>query len=142
MKTVAQILKLKPAGVFSIGADVPVLDALKLLAEKDIGAVLVMDGPRLVGVMSERDYARKVALKGKSASETPVSEIMTREVFFVTLAHTNEECMALVTDKRARHLPVIDDGRVVGVLSIGDLVKDAISEQQFIIEQLEHYIHR
>jgi CBS domain-containing protein len=142
MKTVAQILKLKPAGVFSIGPDVPVLDALKLLAEKDIGAVLVMDGPRLVGVMSERDYARKVALKGKSASETPVSEIMTREVFFVTLTHTNEECMALVTDKRARHLPVIDDGRVVGVLSIGDLVKDAISEQQFIIEQLEHYIHR
>jgi CBS domain-containing protein len=142
MKTVAQMLKLKPAGIISIRPDVPVLDALKLLAEKDIGAVLVMDGPRLVGIISERDNARKVALKGKSANDTPVSEIMTREVFFVTPAHTNEECMALVTDKRARHLPVMDNGRVIGVLSIGDLVKDAISEQQFIIEQLEHYIHR
>jgi CBS domain-containing protein len=142
MKTVAQILKLKRAGVISIRPDVPVLDALKLLAEKDIGAVLVMDGPRLVGIVSERDYARKVALKGKSSSDTPVSEIMTREVVCVTPAQTNEECMALVTEKRARHLPVIDNGRVVGVLSIGDLVKDAISEQQFIIDQLEHYIHR
>jgi CBS domain-containing protein len=141
MKTVAQMLKLKPAGVVSIRPDVPVLDALKLLAEKDVGAVLVMDGPRLEGIVSERDYARKVALKGKSASDTPVSEIMTREVMFVTPAQTNEECMALMTEKRARHLPVIDNGRVVGVLSIGDLVKDAISEQQFIIDQLEHYIH-
>ncbi len=142
MKTVAQLLKLKPAGVISIRPDVPVLDALKLLADKDIGAVLVMDGPRLVGIVSERDYARKVALKGKSSSDTPVSEIMTREVVCVTPARTNEECMALVTEKRARHLPVIDNGRVVGILSIGDLVKDAISEQQFIIDQLEHYIHR
>ena len=142
MKTVAQMLKLKPAGVVSIRPDVPVLDALKLLAEKDVGAVLVMDGPRLEGIVSERDYARKVALKGKSASDTPVSEIMTREVVFVTPAQTNEECMALMTEKRARHLPVIDDGRVVGVLSIGDLVKDVISEQQYLINQLEHYIHR
>lgn len=142
MKTVAQMLKLKPAGVISIRPDVPVLDALKLLADKDVGAVLVMDGPRLVGIVSERDYARKVALKGKSSSDTPVSEIMTREVVFVTPTKTNEECMALMTEKRARHLPVIDNGRVVGVLSIGDLVKDAISEQQFIIDQLEHYIHR
>ncbi len=142
MKTVAQMLKLKPAGVISIRPDVPVLDALKLLADKDVGAVLVMDGPRLVGIVSERDYARKVALKGKSSSDTPVSEIMTREVVFVTPAQTNEDCMALMTKKRARHLPVIDNGRVVGVLSIGDLVKDAISEQQFIIDQLEHYIHR
>ena len=142
MKTVAQMLKLKPAGVISIRPDVPVLDALKLLADKDVGAVLVMDGPRLVGVVSERDYARKVALKGKSSSDTPVSEIMTREVVFVTPAHTNEDCMALMTEKRTRHLPVIDNGGVVGVLSIGDLVKDAISEQQFIIDQLEHYIHR
>ena len=142
MKTVAQMLKLKPAGVISIRPDVPVLDALKLLADKDVGAVLVMDGPRLVGIVSERDYARKVALKGKSSSDTPVSEIMTREVVFVTPAHTNEDCMALMTEKRTRHLPVIDNGGVVGVLSIGDLVKDAISEQQFIIDQLEHYINR
>jgi CBS domain-containing protein len=142
MKTVAQLLKLKPAGVFSIRPDVQVLDALKMLAEKDVGAVLVMDGPRLVGIVSERDYARKVALKGKSASDTPVSEIMTREVVCVKPTQTNEDCMALMTEKRARHLPVIDNGGVVGILSIGDLVKDAISEQQFIIEQLEHYIHR
>lgn len=142
MKTVAQILKMKSAGVISIRPDVPVIDALKLLAEKDVGAVLVMDGPRLVGVFSERDYARKVSLKGKSSSDTPVSEIMTREVVVVTPAQTNEECMALVTEKRVRHLPVIDNGQVVGVLSIGDLVKDAISEQQFVIDQLERYIHR
>ena len=142
MKTVAQMLKLKPAGVISIRPDVPVLDALKLLADKDVGAVLVMDGPRLVGVVSERDYARKVALKGKSSSDTPVSEIMTREVVFVTPAQTNEECMALMTEKRVRHLPVVDNAQVVGVLSIGDLVKDAISEQQFVIDQLVRYIHR
>ena len=142
MKTVAQMLKLKPAGVISIRPDVPVLDALKLLADKDVGAVLVMDGPRLMGIISERDYARKVALKGKSSSDTPVSEIMTRQVVFVTPAQTNEECMALMTQKRIRHLPVIDNDRVLGVLSIGDLVKDVISEQQFIIRELERYIHR
>jgi CBS domain-containing protein len=142
MKTVAQMLERKPTGVISINPDAAVLDALKLLAEKDVGAVLVMDGTRLVGIFSERDYARKVALKGKSSSDTPVNEIMTRQVVFVTPAHTNEECMALMTEKRVRHLPVIDKDRVQGVLSIGDLVKDVISEQQFIISQLEHYIHR
>jgi CBS domain-containing protein len=142
MKTVAQLLKRKPAGVISIRPDAPVLEALKLLADRDVGAVLAMDGSRLVGIVSERDYTRKVALKGKSSADTPVSEIMTREVICVTPAQTNEECMALMTAKRLRHLPVIDKGQVVGVLSIGDLVKDAISEQQFIIDQLEHYIHR
>ena len=142
MKTVAQILVGKPTGAISINPDAAVLDALKLLAEKDVGAVLVMDGTRLVGIFSERDYARKIALKGKSSSDTPVSEIMTREVVFVTPAQTNEECMALMTERRIRHLPVIDNDRVQGVLSIGDLVKDIISEQQFIISQLEHYIHR
>lgn len=142
MKTVAQLLQLKPGGAISIRPDAPVLDALKLLADKGLGAVLVMDGSRLVGIVSERDYARKVELKGKSAGATPVSEIMTREVVCVTPGQTNEECMALMTSRRLRHLPVIDGERVVGVLSIGDLVKDAISEQQFIIEQLEHYIHR
>ena len=142
MKTVAQMLEGKPTGAISINSGAAVLDALKLLAERDIGAVLVMDGTRLVGIFSERDYARKVALKGRSASDTPVSEIMTREVVFVTPAQTNEECMALMTQKHIRHLPVIDKDRVQGVLSIGDLVKDVISEQQFIISQLEHYIHR
>jgi len=142
MKTVAQMLKLKAAGIVSVRPEVPVLEALKVLADKDVGAVLVMDGERLLGIVSERDYARKVALKGKSSSSTPVSEIMTREVVCVTPAQTNEDCMALMTGKRLRHLPVIDGERVLGVLSIGDLVKDAISEQQFIIEQLEHYIHR
>lgn len=142
MKTVAQLLKLKPAGVVAIAPGATVLDALKRLAEKNVGAVLVMDGPRLVGLFSERDYVRKVALKGKPSADTPVSEVMTREVVFVTPAHTNEECMALMTDKRIRHLPVVADDRVVGVLSIGDLVKDIISEQQFIIDQLENYIHR
>lgn len=142
MKTVAQMLEGKPAGVISIKPEAAVLDAVKLLAEKDVGAVLVMDGTRLVGIFSERDYARKVALKGKSAADTPVAEIMTRQVVFVTPAQTNEDCMALMTQKHIRHLPVIDQDRVLGVLSIGDLVKDAIAEQQFIISQLEHYIHR
>jgi CBS domain-containing protein len=142
MKTVAQMLELKPTGVISISPQATVLDALKLLAEKDVGAVLVMDGTRLAGIFSERDYARKVSLKGKASSETPVSEIMTSQVVCVTPAQTNEDCMALMTEKRVRHLPVIDKGRVLGVLSIGDLVKDVISEQQFIISQLEHYIHR
>jgi CBS domain-containing protein len=143
VKTAAQLLDLKPTGiVVAIAPEATVLDALKLLAEKNVGAVLVMDGPRLVGLLSERDYARKVALKGKSAGDTPVSEVMTREVVFVTPTHTNEECMALMTDKRIRHLPVVDHDRVVGVLSIGDLVKDIISEQQFTISQLEKYIHR
>ena len=142
MKTVAQMLELKPTGVISINPDTAVLDALKLLAEKDVGAVLVMDGTRLAGIFSERDYARKVALKGKSATDTRVSDIMTSQVVCVTPMQTNEECMALMTEKRIRHLPVIDKDRVLGVLSIGDLVKDMISEQQFIIGQLEHYIHR
>ena len=142
MKTVAQMLVGKPTGVISITPEAAVLDALKLLAEKDVGAVLVMDGARLVGIFSERDYARKVALKGKATSDTRVSEIMTREVVFVTPVQTNEDCMALMTQKHIRHLPVMDKDRVLGVLSIGDLVKDVISEQQFIISQLEHYIHR
>jgi CBS domain-containing protein len=142
MKTAAQLLKLKPTGVVAIAPEATVLDALKVLAEKNVGAVLVMDGPHLVGLFSERDYARKVALKGKSSTTTPVSEVMTREVVFVTPTHTNEQCMALMTDKRIRHLPVVANDQVLGVLSIGDLVKDTISEQQLTISQLESYIHR
>ena len=142
MKTVAQLLALKPSGIVAIAPEVTVLDAIKLLAEKNVGAVLVMDGPRLVGMFSERDYVRKVDLKGRSSANTPVREVMTREVVFVTPSHTNEDCMALMTDKRVRHLPVVANDQVVGLLSIGDLVKDIISEQQFIISQLESYIHR
>ena len=141
MKTVAQLLALKPIGIVGIAPHATVLDAVKLLAEKNVGAVLVMDGPRLAGMFSERDYARKVDLKGKSSANTPVSEVMTREVVFVTPSHTNEDCMALMTDKRVRHLPVVANDQVMGLLSIGDLVKDIISEQQFIISQLESYIH-
>lgn len=141
MKTVTQLLAQKPAGVVSVAPGATVLEALQVLAEKDIGAVLVMDGPHLVGMFSERDYARKIALKGKSSADTPVSEIMTRGVLCVTPSHTNEQCMALMTQKRIRHLPVLSNKQVVGILSIGDLVKDTISEQQFIISELERYIH-
>ena len=141
MKTVAQLLKAKPAGMISIRPDAPVAEAVRLLADKNIGAILVVDNERLVGIVSERDYLRKVAFGGKSPEKTPVSEIMTRQVMFVTPAQTNEDCMALMTDKHIRHLPVIDNDKVVGVLSIGDLVKDLISEQQFIINQLVNYIH-
>jgi CBS domain-containing protein len=141
MKTVAQLLKLKPTGIVAVAPGASVLEAVKVLAEKDVGAVLVMDGPHLVGMFSERDYARKVALKGKSSADTPVSEIMIREVLCVTPTHTNEQCMALMTEKRIRHLPVLANKQVVGILSIGDLVKDIISEQQFIIAELERYIH-
>ena len=142
MKTVAQLLMLNPDGLITIRPDAPVLDALRLLADKGVGAVLVMDGARLLGIVTERDYARKVELKGKAANTTLVSEIMTKEVIFVRPNQTNEDCMALMTGKHLRHLPVIEKDQVIGLLSIGDLVKDAISEQQFIIEQLEHYIHR
>ena len=141
MKSVAQLLALKSGGIVAIAPEVTVLDAVKLLAEKNVGAVLVMDGPRLVGMFSERDYARKVVLQGKSSANTPVREVMTRDVVFVTPANTNEDCMALMTDKHVRHLPVVANDQVVGLLSIGDLVKDIISEQQFIINQLERYIH-
>ena len=141
MKTVAQLLALKSGGIVAIAPEVTVLDAVKLLAEKNVGAVLVIDGTRLVGMFSERDYARKVVLLGRSSSNTPVREVMTRDVVFVTPANTNEDCMALMTDKHVRHLPVVANDQVVGLLSIGDLVKDIISEQQFIINQLESYIH-
>ncbi len=142
MKSVAQLLRLKSGNVYSIAPDASVLDCVKLLAEKAIGAALVMEGDKLVGILSERDYARKVVLQGKSSKDTLAREIMTTEVFCVTPKQTNEECMALMTAQRIRHLPVLENGRVVGVVSIGDLVKDIIAEQQFLINQLESYIHR
>lgn len=140
MKLVKQILKEKGHQFWSVGPDTMIYDALKLMAEKEIGALLVLDGGKLVGIMSERDYARKVILKGKSSLETPVREIMTSKVFFIRLQQTVEECMALMTDKHIRHLPVMDGDKVVGVISIGDLVKATIDEKDFLIKQLENYI--
>jgi CBS domain-containing protein len=141
MKAVAQILKAKPdQSVYTIGPDASVYDAMQVMADKGIGALLVTEGEKIIGILSERDYARKVALMGRSSKDTPVREIMSSSVMYVRPDQTNEECMALMTESRVRHLPVLDRGRLVGLISIGDLVKDIISEQQFIIEQLEHYI--
>jgi len=141
MKSVAEILRSKPEqAVHAIAPSASVFDAVKLMAEKSIGALLVMEDQKIDGIITERDYARKIVLMGRSSKETPVREIMTSAVMYVRPDQTNEECMALMTDNRVRHLPVIDDGKLIGLISIGDLVKDIISEQKFIIDQLEHYI--
>ena len=140
MKTVTQLLRTKGQQVLSVSPDMPVFEALGVMADKNVGALLVVEGERLVGVFSERDYARKVILKGKSSKDTPVQEIMSSHVLYVRPEQTIEDCMALMTDKRVRHLPVLDQGKLVGVISIGDVVKALIAEQQFIIEQLQNYI--
>ena len=141
MKTVKQLLQGKTKALCTVSPGTPVFEALKQMAEKDIGALLVVENGRLAGILSERDYARKVILHGKSSHDTPVREIMTERVVYVQPKNTVEECMALMTDKRIRHLPVLENDKLVGVLSIGDLVKETISEQQFMIKQLESYIH-
>ena len=141
MSTAADVLKSKPhQSVFTIPPNASVLDALKLMAEKDVGALLVMEGQRVVGIISERDYARKITLMSRSSHDTPVREIMTADVMYVQPGQTTEECMALMTENRLRHLPVMEGGKLLGLISIGDLVKGIISEQRFTIEQLEHYI--
>ncbi len=141
MKTVSEILKSKSdTTVHTIAPDAPVLDAIKRMAEHRIGALLVTEGERVVGIVTERDYARKVVLKGRSSRETPVRDIMTPDVMYVRPAQTTDDCMALMTDKRLRHLPVMEGERLIGLVSIGDLVKDVISEQKFLIEQMQHYI--
>ena len=141
MKAAANILKSKPdPTVYTIAPNASVFDALKLMAEKSIGALVVTKGEQVVGIITERDYARKVILMARSSKETPVSDIMTSSVLYVRPDHTSDECMVLMTENRLRHLPVMDSGKLVGLISIGDLVKDIISEQKFIIEQLEHYI--
>ena len=139
-KLVSDILDSKGHEVWSVKPDDTVFDSLQLMAEKGIGALLVMDGDRLVGIVTERDYARKVILEGKSSKTSSVAEVMTTRVLCVTPERTIDECMALMTDKRARHLPVLDHKRVIGIISIGDLVKTMISEQQVLIDQLQHYI--
>ncbi len=141
MKTIKEILQGKSQSVLSISPEASVLDALTLMAEKEVGALVVLEGERLAGIFSERDYARKVILHGKASKDTPVREIMTQQVVCVRPDQSVEDCMALMTDKRIRHLPVLQDNRVIGVISIGDVVKEVISEQRFVIEQLEHYIH-
>ncbi len=141
MATVRHLLDRKGRAIFSVRPDDPVLEGIRLMAEHHVGALLVMQAGELVGIVSERDYARKVILKGRSSAETPVSQIMTSPVITVSLNHTVQECMQLVTDRRLRHLPVVDGKKVVGIVSIGDLVKAVIEEQQQTIEQLESYIH-
>jgi CBS domain-containing protein len=138
---VSEILKTKGYDVWSIRPDATVFDAVKLMSERGVGALLVMDGEKLVGIVTERDYARKVILEGRSSRETPVRDVMTKRVLCVTPQQTVQECMALMNDKRARHLPVLDHKRVVGVVSIGDLVKAIIEEQQVLIEHLQHYVN-
>jgi CBS domain-containing protein len=141
MKTVSQLLQGKGGSVLSVTPESSVFAALKLMAEKNVGALLVMNGDTLRGIMSERDYARKVILLGKSSHELAVRDIMSDKVVSVTPKQTVDDCMGLMTGRRVRHLPVLDNGRVVGVLSIGDLVKAVIEEQQQTIQQLESYIH-
>ena len=140
MKTVKNILDEKGHDIWSVKPDDTVFDAVQQMADREVGSLLVMDGEKLVGIVTERDYARKVILEGKSSKKSAVSEVMTRKVLCVTPERTVDECMALMTDKRARHLPVLDHKRVVGVVSIGDLVKAMIAEQQILIDQLQHYI--
>ena len=141
MKSVAHILKAKAdQRVYSIAPAASVLDAVKLMAERNIGALVVMEGEKIVGIITERDYARKIVLMARSSKDTPVRDIMTASAMYVSPVQTNEECMALMTETRVRHLLVVDSGKLIGLVSIGDLVKDIISEQKFIIEQLEHYI--
>jgi CBS domain-containing protein len=141
MNTVDQLLKGKNRRLLSIAPGATVFEALKLMAEHDVGALVVLEGDRLVGIFSERDYARKVVLFGKFSKETAVRDIMTPRVLCVRPDQTVDQCMALMTEHRVRHLPVVDAGRITGVVSIGDVVKDLLSEQQVIISQLESYIH-
>lgn len=141
MKTVRQLLQGKGSTVLSVEPGTTAYDAMKLMAEKNVGALLVLAGGKLTGIVSERDFARRMFMQNKAPKDILVSELMTKDIVCVRPDMTSDQCMALMTDKRVRHLPVVDGDRVMGVLSIGDLVKDTISEQRFIIEQLEHYIH-
>ncbi|MFN8008620.1 MAG: CBS domain-containing protein [Terriglobia bacterium] len=138
--TVNQLLRNKGSAVWSVTPDTSVLEALQVMAEKNVGALVVLENNQLIGIFSERDYARKVILHGKSSRETAVREIMTEKVDVVGPSHSVRECMARMTDKHIRHLPVVELGRVVGLVSIGDVVKAIISDQEFMIEQLESYI--
>jgi signal-transduction protein with cAMP-binding, CBS, and nucleotidyltransferase domain len=140
MRNVNQILAGKPGRLVTVPTEAPVLEVIRLMAENHIGSVLVMQGESLAGIATERDYARKVILQGRSSADTPVSQIMSQPVITVGLQDTAQTCMALMTDRRIRHLPVLDAGRVIGMVSIGDLVKAVIEDQQQEIAQLQQYI--
>jgi CBS domain-containing protein len=141
MKSVAQILKAKAdPSIYTVAPGASVYEAVKLMAEKNIGALVVMEDDAIVGIITERDYARKIVLMARSSKDTPVRDIMTSSVMYVSPSQRTDECMALMTESRVRHLVVIESGKLVGVVSIGDLVKDTISEQEFIIQQLQRYI--
>lgn len=140
MTTIRQILSRKPE-VFAVAPDASVLDALRLMEEKNVGALLVMSGERLLGIFSERDYARRMVLHGRASKDTPVREVMTSDVFVISPDVTSGECMVHMTDRHIRHLPVVEAGRIVGVISIGDVVRAVIEDLRFTIHQLESYIH-
>lgn len=140
MRTVRQMLDAKSPAIHAIAPDAPVLDAIRLMASAHVGAVLVMDGPQLVGILSERDYARKVVLQGRASADTPVRDIMTSRVLTATSTDTSDRCMQVMTEHRIRHLPVLDGDDVVGVISIGDLVKAVIEDQRAELDSLQRYI--
>ncbi|HET6725660.1 MAG TPA: CBS domain-containing protein [Gammaproteobacteria bacterium] len=140
MATVTQILNNKDSEVFTVGPDATAYEALQLMADENIGATPVLDSGRLLGIFSERDYARKVILKGKSSRDTAVSELMTTTVYTVDPGTSVEDCMALMTDRRVRHLPVLEDGRLIGIVSIGDVVKTIIAKQRGQIRELRDYV--
>jgi CBS domain-containing protein len=140
MQSIEQLLESKGRDIWSIGPDASVFDAIEMMDEKGVGALLVMNDGDLVGVISERDYARKVILKGRSSRKTPIKQIMTTDVVCAQANQNIEACMAVMTEKRIRHLPITRDGQLVGVVSLGDLVKAVIADQEAVIEQLEHYI--
>jgi CBS domain-containing protein len=142
MKTVGDVINKKGSQVWSVTPSTTVYDVLELMAEKEIGAVVVLDGGQPIGIFSERDYARQVVLKGRTSKDTPVREVMASRIVFVRPEQSIEDCMALMTDKHVRHLPVLQQGTLAGMLSIGDVVKEMISEKEFIIEQLANYIQQ
>ena len=139
--TVKNLLEQKAQHLWTISPDATVFDALGIMAEKDIGSLVVMDGEKLIGIVTERHYSRNVVLKGKTSPTTPVKDIMERNVIHVRPEQRVELCMALMTENRVRHLPVLEGKKVIGIVSIGDLLKSIISKQKFVIEELEHYIH-
>ena len=141
MAIASALLKHKGRVIHSVAPEAPVLDAIRMMAEHGVGALLVMQGEQLLGVVSERDYARKVILKGRSSNETPVRQIMSSPVLTVRADQSVHDCMRIMSEKRIRHLPVVDDDGVIGVLSIGDLVRSVLEEQQRTIAELEQYIH-